>query len=79
MTIAVYPGTYAGTPLSFTVTSEDGHMMVQPTGQQKIEMFAEAEDKFFLKLVDAQIEFVREAGKVKALILKPMNMRAERQ
>ncbi len=78
--LAAYPGTYAG-QATFIITLENGHLMGQLVPQPKIELFAEAQDKFFLKVVDAQIEFVREAGKVRALILHqgPANMRAERQ
>jgi len=43
---------------SITVTLEDGHLMGQATGQQKFEMFAESQNIFFLKIVDAKIEFI---------------------
>jgi hypothetical protein len=44
--------------------------MAQATGQEKFEIFPESETKFFLKVVDAQIEFVKDAsGKVTGLIL----------
>jgi CubicO group peptidase (beta-lactamase class C family) len=53
-----------------TVTLEDGHLMTQATGQQKFEVFPESETRFFLKVVDAQIEFLKnDAGKVEALML----------
>jgi len=35
--------------------------MGQMTGQAKIPLFAESENKFFLKVVDAQLEFHRDA------------------
>ena len=44
--------------------------MTQATGQAKLEVFPESETKFFLKVVDAQITFVRdERGTVIHLIL----------
>ncbi len=48
-----------------TVSTEDKHLYAQLTGQQRFEIFPEGNDKFFWKVVDAQVEFVRdEAGKV---------------
>ncbi len=44
--------------------------MSQATGQPKIPLFAESETKFFLKVVDAQVEFFKnEKGEVTHLIL----------
>ena len=44
--------------------------MEQATHQPKFPIFPEAKDKFFLKVVDAQTEFVRDPnGTVKSLIL----------
>ena len=55
---------------TMTVTLEDGHMMVQATGQAKVEIFAMSATRFFLKVVDAQIEFNRDdAGIVESLTL----------
>ena len=45
--------------------------MTQATGQSKIPVFAESETRFFPRLVDAMIEFVKDAdGKVTRLILR---------
>jgi CubicO group peptidase (beta-lactamase class C family) len=56
-----YVGVYEFTPtFGMTITFEDGHLMEQATGQQKFEIFPESQTKFFLKVVDAQIEFVAE-------------------
>jgi len=44
---------------TFTVTLELPRLYVQATGQEKLEMVAESETRFFLKANDAQIEFVR--------------------
>ncbi len=55
---------------SITVTLEDGHLMGQATGQPKFELFAETQNKFFLKVVDAQVEFIADPdGKVTKMIL----------
>jgi len=55
---------------SITVTLEDGHLMGQATGQPKFELFAETQNKFFLKVVDAQVEFIEGAdGNVAKMIL----------
>jgi serine-type D-Ala-D-Ala carboxypeptidase/endopeptidase len=53
-----------------TVTREDDKLMAQATGQPKFQLFPEAETKFFLKVVDAQIEFETDAtGNVTGLVL----------
>jgi len=36
--------------------------MTQATGQEKVEIFPSSETEFFLKVVDAQITFVRGPG-----------------
>jgi hypothetical protein len=52
------------------VTLENGQLMAQPTDQPKAPIFAESETKFFLKVVDAQIEFFKnENGEVTHLVL----------
>jgi hypothetical protein len=44
--------------------------MTQATGQPVIEIFAESETKFFLKVVDGQVEFVKDAaGRVTGMVL----------
>jgi hypothetical protein len=53
-----------------TFTREGNRLFTQATGQPKFEVFAESETKFFLKVVDAQVEFVADAdGKVNKMIL----------
>lgn len=53
-----------------TVTEEKGALFIQATGQEKLPVFATARDKFFYKVVEAQITFTRNAaGKVTGLIL----------
>jgi len=36
-----------------SVTNENGHLMIEPKGQAKVEAYASSETKFFLKIVDA--------------------------
>jgi CubicO group peptidase (beta-lactamase class C family) len=69
--LAEYAGTYAlFGDFKLTVTVEDGRLMVQATGQEKLPVFAESETKFFYKVVDAQLTFERDAdGKVKRVVL----------
>ena len=58
-----YVGRYQIAPdFILTVTLEDGHLMTQATGQNKLEVFAESETKFFLKVVDAQLTFEKDAS-----------------
>lgn len=66
-----YAGEYELTPtLVLTVTNENGKLMGQPNGQQKAELFPTSETEFFLKAIDAQVTFVKDAqGNVKHLIL----------
>jgi len=67
-----YAGQYEvapGTILSIT-REPSGHFFAELTGQQKFEIFAQSETKFFLKAVDAQLEFQKDpAGKVTEVIL----------
>ena len=66
-----YVGEYQLSPqLSITITFEDGRLQAQPTGQSKAALFAEAQDKFFLRVVNAQVTFTRAtSGEVTGLIL----------
>jgi hypothetical protein len=52
-----------------SITLENGHLMSQATGQQKVEIFPESNTKFFLKVVVAQIEFIEGANKKYSLVL----------
>lgn len=67
-----YVGKYQLAPsVVFDVVVKDGKLFAQLTGQQSFEVYASAKDKFFYKVVEAQIDFVRDAsGKVAALILR---------
>jgi CubicO group peptidase (beta-lactamase class C family) len=60
--LAQYVGRYQIAPdFILTVTLEKGQLMTQATGQNKLEVFAESETQFFLKVVDAQLTFARGA------------------
>jgi len=53
-----YVGAYELEPgFEMVVTLEGNQLMTQATGQEKAPIFAESETKFFLKVVDAQVEF----------------------
>ena len=53
-----------------TVTKEGNKLFAQATGQPQFELFATSETNWFLKVVDAQVEFVKDAtGKVTKLVL----------
>jgi CubicO group peptidase (beta-lactamase class C family) len=55
---------------SIAVRREGDHLFAQATGQPKFEIFPLAENRFFLKVVDAEIEFLRGPdGKVSGLVL----------
>lgn len=66
-----YVGSYAMAPnFILTVTLENGQLMGQATGQQKFPLYAETETKFFLKVVQASLEFqLDDAGKVTGAVL----------
>jgi CubicO group peptidase (beta-lactamase class C family) len=66
-----YVGRYELAPERFlTVTREGDHLMAQPTGQGKLEIFPETEADFFLKVADVAITFVKDdQGKVTHLVL----------
>ena len=64
-------GVYELAPeFQITVTLEDGQLQLQATGQQKVPIFAESDSEFFLRVVDAQVTFVRDGtGAATSLIL----------
>jgi CubicO group peptidase (beta-lactamase class C family) len=66
-----YVGQYEVEPnFILTFTREGDRLMAQAGGQPKMELFPESETKFFLKVVDAQVTFVKDdKGKVTHLIL----------
>lgn len=66
-----YVGTYQLAPqVTLSVTLDGEQLMTQLSGQRKLRVFPESEDSFFLKVVDAQLEFVRgDDGAVSSVIL----------
>ena len=66
-----YVGVYELAPnFELTVTREGSTLFLQATGQEKVRLFAESPTDFFLKIVDAQVTFEKDArGNVTRLIL----------
>lgn len=66
-----YVGAYQLAPdFILSVTRDGDRYLSQATGQGKAEIFPESETRFFLKVVDAQLQFVKDGeGKVNQLIL----------
>ena len=70
-TLERYVGQYElGPNFIFTVIREEDRLFGQATGQQRVRLWAESDTDFFLKEVDAQIKFMKDAqGAVTALTL----------
>lgn len=68
--LATYVGVYELTPtLSIAITLENGQLMQQASNERKFPIFPAAPSKFFLKIVDAQLEFFTELnGQVSHLV-----------
>jgi hypothetical protein len=66
-----YVGVYQLAPeFKISVTLEGSQLMVQATGQSKLPVFASSETRFFYKVVEAEIEFIKDAkGAVTSLVL----------
>ncbi len=66
-----YVGVYQLAPeFEITISREGDRFFEQATGQVKFEIFPASETRFFLKQVDAEIEFVRgEDGKIAQMVL----------
>ncbi|HEX7184527.1 MAG TPA: DUF3471 domain-containing protein, partial [Thermoanaerobaculia bacterium] len=66
-----YAGRYELVPgVVFDVTVEGDKLMVQITGQPRVQVYPESETRFFYKVVEAQITFQRDSdGKVTGLVL----------
>jgi CubicO group peptidase (beta-lactamase class C family) len=66
-----YVGTYEVVPeFKIEVNVENGQLIAQATGQPKFELFAQKENYFFLKAVEAEVEFLsNDKGIVEQLIL----------
>jgi CubicO group peptidase (beta-lactamase class C family) len=74
-----YVGTYElKRGFDLAIFLEGDQLMSQATRQSKVQLFAEAETKFFLKVVDAQLEFGKDAsGKVTYLVLHQGSVEVE--
>jgi cyanophycinase len=70
-TLAQYAGKYRMRPDEYmTITVDGGQLVSQLTGQGKVPLFARSDGKFFLKVVKADLEFVKSGdGKVAELVL----------
>lgn len=66
-----YSGKYELAPnVVFTISTEEGKLYAQITNQQRFRIFAEAENKFYYKVVTAKLTFNRDAdGKIESLTL----------
>ncbi len=66
-----YVGEYELAPgFTITVTRVGDNLFGQATGQAEFQLYAQSPSKFFLKVVEAQVEFFKDAnGKVTHLIL----------
>jgi len=70
-TLASYVGTYQLAPtFAIEISLEGDQLFEQATNQPKFAIFPESDTRFFLKVVDAQIEFQKDgAGAVTTLVL----------
>ena len=80
-TLGEYVGKYRFSFGVLDVALKNDHLDAQLTGQAAFPIFANAKDKFFYKVVDAQLHFKRDAGgKVIEVVLHQngRDMRASR-
>lgn len=52
-----YVGVYQLGPMTVTITNENGHLMVDPEGQKKLEALPSSETQFFIDEVNAILKF----------------------
>jgi D-alanyl-D-alanine-carboxypeptidase/D-alanyl-D-alanine-endopeptidase len=65
-----YVGDYVLAPgVVMSVTTEDGHLFAQLTGQNRFELYPESETEFFFRVVDAQVQFEVVDGTARSLTL----------
>jgi hypothetical protein len=69
--LAQYAGTYELQPgFNIVITLDNNQLMGQATGQGKIQLYAASDTRFFLTVVNAEIEFFKDdQGKVSYLVL----------
>jgi len=60
--LSEYAGTYRMTdaPIDNVIAIKDGHLTTKLANQPALDLFGESETKFFLRAVDAQVEFFRD-------------------
>lgn len=70
-TLSTYVGVYQFAPtFSIAITLDGDQLYEQATNQPRIPIFAESETRFFLKVVDAQLEFHKApSGEVTSVVL----------
>jgi D-alanyl-D-alanine-carboxypeptidase/D-alanyl-D-alanine-endopeptidase len=68
--LAAYQGVYQMSPkFALAIRAESDRLFVRGTGQPEFELFAESDNRFFMRFVDAQGTFLRDAdGKVDRLL-----------
>lgn len=58
--LAAYEGVYQMNPkFALAIRAEQGRLFVRGTGQPEFELFAESDNRFFMRMVDAQGTFLR--------------------
>ena len=69
--LATYAGEYQLAPeFVINVTVDGAHIYAQASGQPRVELFAESETEFFLKVAETQVSFVKDdTGKITHLVL----------
>ena len=69
--LADYAGKYElGPNFDLTIQVVDGHLTLQAPGQETLQLYASSSNRFFLAVMNAEMEFVRDAqGKVTKMIL----------
>jgi len=74
--LAQYVGDYQLAPkMNIKIALEGGRLFAQATGQSALELFAEKDGEFFLKVVDAQISMTKDSsGTVTGLVLHQNGM-----
>ena len=69
--LADYAGKYElGPNFDITIQVVDGHLTLQAPGQETLQLYASSNNRFFLAVMNAELEFVRDGqGKVAKMIL----------
>lgn len=74
--LQIYVGVYQLFPaFALTITREGNSLYLQGTGQPKAQLHAETPTEFFLKEVDAQVTFEKDASQwlAKTLVFPPLS------